>query len=217
MIGLMKGEVKGEQVQAAIDGVDEADLSGQGMDGADAAASEAAGAFGDLVVNVAGREHGPVARGPLGAVEPSLDAALRRSSCRRFLVSLEIPLGRVGLLAYQPSNPAKSRGISLFSRRCPTKSLETTLVQGLGCLIADLNRTLRGWFVYFQHSHRTTFADVDRWVRIRLRSILSPGPAGRHGRGRGRDHQRWPNSFFAAHGYFSLEAAYAAACQCPLG
>ena len=86
--------------------------------------------------------------------------------------------------------------------------------RGLRCIIADINRTLRGWFGYFQHSYYTTFSAVDRWIRGRLRSILRKR-AGQRGRGRGRDHQRWPNAFFAAHGYFSLEAAWAAACQPP--
>jgi RNA-directed DNA polymerase len=79
--------------------------------------------------------------------------------------------------------------------------------RSLACVIADVNRTLRGWFGYFQHSCRTTFVNVDRWVRMRLRSILRRR-VGRSGRGRGRDHQRWPNSFFAEQGYFSLEAAF---------
>ena len=84
----------------------------------------------------------------------------------------------------------------------------------LGYIIADVNRTLRGWFGYFQHSCRPTFAGVDGWVRMRLRSILRKR-AGRAGRGRGRDHQRWPNLFFAKQGYFSLEAAFAAVRQPP--
>jgi len=86
----------------------------------------------------------------------------------------------------------------------------------LAYIIADVNRTLRGWFGYFQHSCRTTFVTLDGWVRMRLRSLLRQR-AGRSGRGRGRDHQRWPNAFFAEHGYFSLEAAFAAACQPPRG
>jgi RNA-directed DNA polymerase len=88
--------------------------------------------------------------------------------------------------------------------------------RALPCIIADLNRTLRGWFGYFKHSHHTTFTAVDSWVRGRLRSLLRKR-AGRRGRGRGRDHQRWPNAYFAAHGYFSLAGAYAAACQPPRG
>lgn len=86
----------------------------------------------------------------------------------------------------------------------------------LGYIIADVNRTLRGWFGYFQHSCRPTFVAVDKWVRMRLRSLLRKR-AGRTGRGRGADHQRWPNAFFAAHGYFSLEAAHAAVRPSPSG
>ena len=35
----------------------------------------------------------------------------------------------------------------------------------------------------------------------------------RKGRGRGADHQRWPNAFFAEQGLFSLVAAHAQARQ----
>ena len=80
----------------------------------------------------------------------------------------------------------------------------------LAVIIADVNRTLRGWFEYFKHSHLTTFGPLDAWVRMRLRSILRKRRDGR-GRGRGSDHQRWPNRFFAEHGLFSLIAAWAAA------
>jgi RNA-directed DNA polymerase len=88
--------------------------------------------------------------------------------------------------------------------------------QRLECIITDVNRTLRGWFEYFRHSCRPALVAVDGWVRGRLRSILRRR-AGRAGRGRGRDHQRWPNSFLATHGYLSLAVAHAAACQSPLG
>ena len=84
--------------------------------------------------------------------------------------------------------------------------------QSLAVVIDDVNRTLRGWFQYFQHSPRHGFVHLDAWVRMRLRSLLR-----RHhrqsGRGRGRDHQRWPNAFFAAHGLYSLTTAHAAICQ----
>jgi RNA-directed DNA polymerase len=82
----------------------------------------------------------------------------------------------------------------------------------LSWIIADVNRTLRGWFEYFQHSHRTTFAPLDSWVRQRLRSILRKR-TGRTGRGRGRDHQRWPNAFFVEQGLFRLQLAHASAVQ----
>ena len=84
--------------------------------------------------------------------------------------------------------------------------------QSLQATIVDLNRTLGGWFGYFQHSHKTTFATLDGWVRMRLRSILRHRQ-GRRGRGRGADHQRWPNAYFAERGLFSLVTAHATACQ----
>jgi RNA-directed DNA polymerase len=79
-------------------------------------------------------------------------------------------------------------------------------------IIAHVNLTLRGWFEYFKHSYRTVFQDVDGWVRGRLRSILRKRH-GLRGRGRGRDHQRWPNAYFAKHGLFSLVQAHALAVQ----
>lgn len=82
--------------------------------------------------------------------------------------------------------------------------------QSLVVIIDDVNRTLRGWFEYFKHSHRTTFAPLDAWLRMRLRSILRKR-TGRRGRARGADHQRWPNRFFAEQGLYSLAAAHAAA------
>lgn len=82
----------------------------------------------------------------------------------------------------------------------------------LQAIIADVNRTLRGWYEYFKHSWRTTFRDLDGWIRMRLRSILRKR-AGRQGRGHGRDHYRYRNAFFAEMGLFSMTAAHARECQ----
>jgi len=76
----------------------------------------------------------------------------------------------------------------------------------LAVIVAELNPVLRGWFGYFQHSHHTTFPAVDKWVRMRLRSLLRKR-RGRRGRGRGSDHQRWPNAYFHALGLFDLVTA----------
>jgi len=84
--------------------------------------------------------------------------------------------------------------------------------QSLAATIVDLNRTLVGWFGYFQHSYKTTFATLDGWVRMRLRSILRRRRGGK-GRGRGADHQRWTNAYFAERGLFSLVTAHATASQ----
>jgi len=92
--------------------------------------------------------------------------------------------------------------------------LETPRRSGTSLLvtIVKLNQVLRGWFGYFKHSHKTTFGRIDSWVRMRLRSILRTR-AGRKGRGRGADHHRWTNVFFAEHGLFGLVKAHALACQ----
>ncbi len=58
----------------------------------------------------------------------------------------------------------------------------------------------------------TTFGRLDGWIRMRLRSILRKRQ-GRRGRGRGADHQRWPNAFFTEQGLFFMAAAHASARQ----
>jgi RNA-directed DNA polymerase len=90
------------------------------------------------------------------------------------------------------------------TKRCNGKSLDA--------IIGRLNRIRRGWFEYYKHSHRRTFRPLDGWTRMRLRSILRKRHGGR-GRGRGRDQRRWPNAYFAKHGFFSLSEAHELACQ----
>ena len=70
----------------------------------------------------------------------------------------------------------------------------------------------RGWYEYFKHAHRKTFAPIDGWVRMRLRSILRRR---RHQRGAGRgwSHIRWPNAYFAKLGLFTMTTARASARQ----
>jgi RNA-directed DNA polymerase len=84
--------------------------------------------------------------------------------------------------------------------------------ESLTKIINDLTPQLRGWFGYFKHSYRTTFTTLDGWIRMRLRSLLRKR-LGKKGCGRGSDHQRWPNKFFADRGFYSLKTAYELACQ----
>lgn len=81
-------------------------------------------------------------------------------------------------------------------------------------IIADVNRTLRGWFQYFQHTTRSSaFRSLDSWLRMRLRSLLRRRQGGR---GVARDQRAsytWPNRFFAERGLFSLAIAHATARQ----
>ncbi len=77
----------------------------------------------------------------------------------------------------------------------------------LETIIKELNPILRGWSCYFRQAHRTTFRDVDGFVRRRLRAILRKREK-RPGFGRtARDHIRWPNAFFAEQGLFTLHEA----------
>ena len=85
--------------------------------------------------------------------------------------------------------------------------------RSIQCVIADVNKTVRGWFAYFKHGTKPRlYRDQDGWIRMRLRSILRRRDH-RRGRGRGRDHQLWPNAYFAERGLYSLVAARAAAVQ----
>lgn len=82
----------------------------------------------------------------------------------------------------------------------------------LARIIHDVNPILRGWFEYFKHSYPTTFPPLDKWIRMRLRSILRKRRDVR-GPGGGLDHFRWPNAYFAEQGLFSLVTAHAQAAQ----
>lgn len=115
------------------------------------------------------------------------------------------------------------RGLKHWPRKKSLDKLKDTVREktrrtdgrALGRIITDVNRTLKGWFVYFKHSLKTTFGPLDSWIRMRMRSILRRR-AGREGRGRGADHQRWPNAFFAEQGLMSTVAAHVQACQSSL-
>lgn len=83
----------------------------------------------------------------------------------------------------------------------------------LAKIIVDLNPTLRGWFNYFKHAHPNTFKWMDSFVRRRLRALLRKQEK-RPGLGICReDHQRWPNTFFAAQGLFTMTTAWKLASQ----
>jgi RNA-directed DNA polymerase len=112
------------------------------------------------------------------------------------------------------------RGIRHWARQKSIQKLKTTLRaktprksgRSLPCIIADVNRVLRGWFGYYKHSRPFVFAPLDRWVRQRLRAILRKRRK-RRGVAKGWDFHRWPNAFFAEQGLYSLVAAHASACQ----
>jgi len=112
------------------------------------------------------------------------------------------------------------QGVKRWPRKKSLAKLKDTIREkthrtdgrALRVIIRDVNRTLTGWFGYFKHSLKTTFGPLDGWIRMRLRSILRKR-VGLKGRGRGTDHQSWPNAFFAEQGLKNLVAAHKQACQ----
>ena len=75
-------------------------------------------------------------------------------------------------------------------------------------IVEGVNRSLRGWYEYYQHSVANVFGPLDGFVRRRLRSLLEKR-RGRTVHGLGTSHQRWPNKWFDAQGLHSLVELYA--------
>lgn len=76
----------------------------------------------------------------------------------------------------------------------------------MSAIAQKLRPRLQGFYGYFKHASAESLRELDGWIRGRLRGILRKR-AGRKGRGRGSDHQRWPNHYFTNLGLFCLEEA----------
>jgi RNA-directed DNA polymerase len=72
-------------------------------------------------------------------------------------------------------------------------------------IIAGLNRRVKGWVGYFRGGNGDVYDRLDGWIRMRLRSIQRKRDR-RQGRGRGLDHHRYPNAYWAELGLISLKA-----------
>lgn len=106
----------------------------------------------------------------------------------------------------------RKKSLRALREKIRTRTRRTCGVS-LECVIKSLNPMLRGWFGYFKHAYRSVFRALDGFIRRRLRSILRrqekrPG----HGRTHA-DHKRWPNTFFASAGLFTLSEAWNIANQ----
>lgn len=76
----------------------------------------------------------------------------------------------------------------------------------LHSICAELTPIQRGWFNFFRAGNvQSQFHAIDGWLRRRLRGLLRKRTKRRGISPRGRDHQRWPNSYFDAHGFFSFQ------------
>jgi RNA-directed DNA polymerase len=71
-------------------------------------------------------------------------------------------------------------------------------------IVGGVNRSLLGWYEYYQHSVANVFAPLDGFVRRRLRSLLEKR-RGRTVHGTGSAHQKWTNEWLARHGLLSLK------------
>ena len=148
------------------------------------------------------------------------EAGLKLHPTKTRLVDLEQP-GGFDFLGYHFQRSRRIPGkINRWPRQKSLEKLKETIREltprsnghSLPCIINSLNRTLCGWIEYYKHSNPCPIRALDGWIRGRLRSILRRR-RNKRGRGRGSDHQRWPNDFFSAQGLFSINAALVAARQ----
>lgn len=142
------------------------------------------------------------------------EASLRLHPEKTRIVNLDEPNAYFDFLGYRFTRKHRfSTPKAVHKLKANLKPLtKRTNGHSMLAIIAQLNPILRGWFEYFRHTHKTVFEPLDGWVRGRLRGILRKRRGGR-GRGRGADHQRWPNKFFANLGLFSLARARQVALQ----
>lgn len=116
-------------------------------------------------------------------------------------------LGYVFYDKYRDPRPSSKDKLRATIRR----KAKLTNGNSLKDIISDLNASLHGWFNYFQFcsANSWAWAEIDKWVRFRLRAILDKRQkSGRkRRRGRGYAHYRWPNAYFTEHGLFSLVSA----------
>jgi len=73
-------------------------------------------------------------------------------------------------------------------------------------MLRRINRATQGWFNYFRHCDGNIFRICDGMIRRRLRRMLLK--RNRRNRKRLSRNQRWPNAYFAEHGFISLSEAH---------
>ncbi len=106
------------------------------------------------------------------------------------------------------------RGDKIYPRRESLTKMKTRINEltprkrsgSLTSIVQELNRVLIGWFGYFRHCRWTIFTDLDARIRSRLRRLLLK----RHRKNPKRlpRQQRWPNTYFAEVGLWSLREAH---------
>jgi len=100
-----------------------------------------------------------------------------------------------------PRNKSHRKFIDRIRELTPRKSGES-----LEVIVQRITRSIQGWFNYFRHCHWSIYRDYDGMIRHRLRRLLLK----RHRRNPQRlcRHQRWPDAYFTARGFVSLNATH---------
>lgn len=140
------------------------------------------------------------------------EAGLELNQEKTRVVSMEEGGSHFEFLGYRFWRGKKRGEIRRFVRAKSKKKLKESLKthtrrnngESLPAIIARINVILQGWYGYFRQASREALGEIDGWTRGRLRSILRKRRGGK-GRGRGLDHQRWGNCYFAELGLFCLE------------
>lgn len=125
-------------------------------------------------------------------------------------VDMNLADSHFDFLGYRFQRSRRGRLMRLIRPKSLRKLRETiksktrrTNGRSMEAIAEDLNQTLKSWYGYFKHAKASELGGIDGWIRMRLRSILRKRQ-GLKGRGRGRDHQRWRNRYFANLGLFCL-------------
>ena len=156
-----------------------------------------------------------VAEGVLQSLrEWSAHAGLELHPGKTRIVDMGQPKASFEFLGYMFWRSKTSGDIRRFIRSKSEKKFRAAIKpltkrasgRSLEAIARELRPKLQGFYGYFKHAEKQCLAQLDRWIRARLRGILRKRRKLRR-RGRGRDHQRWPNRYFAELGLYSLAAA----------
>jgi RNA-directed DNA polymerase len=165
----------------------------------------------DMVVMCQSQEEAQEALRVIGAWMEEVGLELNQDKSR--VVDMNQPGNFFEFLGYRFKNSNRNKLMILVkpkSKRKLTDSIKPMTQRNNGnsmeTICQQINPRLKGWYAYFKHARADELRDIDRWIRVRLRSILRKR-IGLQGLGRGADHQRWPNRYFTDIGLFSLENA----------
>lgn len=163
----------------------------------------------DIVVLCQSQEEAQAALGKIQGWMEEAGLTLHPEKTRR--VNMNEPESYFDFLGYRFMRSKRGRMLRLVRPKSLDKLRESLREQtrrsngkSMEEIVRRVNRTLGGWFAYFKHSHAGQLEQIDGWIRGRLRSILR-SRNGMKGRGRGKDHQRWPNRYFEGRGLFCLK------------